>query len=645
MCGIQVLIQRNEAAIRTRGEKTNYADIWSNLTKTNSRRGPDSHRELAVTLPSNNASDPAVNVTFGAHVLHLRGPHTERQPISDEESGDVFCWNGEVFAGLDVRAENDGRKLFDRIQALKKDANECNYILRAFSEIEGPYAFVYLDRQQKKLWFARDFLGRRSLLVKRASPDALFISSVADGTDTADATANTPMEGIQGEEQSEGSSEWTEILAQKIYCLDLDSSSPTALAPESTVQYDWHYSGDEGAPEQGSCLALPFDRVNLELASSTSPESDSGARLPVENCDLSAFPEIHEWQPYVDRLKEELSAAIRERVESIPTSGCANDPRVGILFSGGVDCITIAALLTSILPKSEPIELFNVAFENPRQVKARHTEEHILKHKKGKGEKEGGSSASARSPAAVPGDTKSIYDVPDRKTGRQGWLELCRIDPEREWRFVEVDVPYSDVLAHKPHIRQLLAPSDTVMDMSIGMAIWFASRGVGSLAVPVDTKCEGRPTGTALFPRKEYTGMARVLLLGMGADEQLGGYSRHRSAWERGGWQELGQEIRVDVQRIASRNLGRDDRIVSDSSKESRYPFLAANVVRFLSSAPLDRKMDMRYPRGYGEKLLLRLLAYQLGLTGASTLAKRAIQFGARTAKMESGHTKGHNRL
>ncbi|KAJ2765266.1 hypothetical protein IWQ57_004844, partial [Coemansia nantahalensis] len=103
--------------------------------------------------------------------------------------------------------------------------------------------------------------------------------------------------------------------------------------------------------------------------------------------------------------------------------------------------------------------------------------------------------------------------------------------------------------------------------------------------------------------------------------------------------------IDLDVQRIASRNLGRDDRVVSDNAKEARYPFLAANVVRLLSGTPLDRKMDMRYPRGVGDKLLLRLLAHRLGLVNASTRPKRAIQFGARTAKMESGQTKGQDSL
>ncbi|KAJ2172951.1 hypothetical protein GGF45_004526 [Coemansia sp. RSA 551] len=169
------------------------------------------------------------------------------------------------------------------------------------------------------------------------------------------------------------------------------------------------------------------------------------------------------------------------------------------------------------------------------------------------------------------------------------------------------------------------------MDMSIGIALWFASRGHGT-----------RVTATS---RTEYMGQSRVLLLGMGADEQLGGYSRHRSAWDKSGPHALAREIALDVERIATRNLGRDDRVVSDNAKEARFPFLAANVVAFLSQTPIAYKMDMRYARGVGEKLLLRLLARQLGLVQACVLAKRAIQFGARTAKMESSQTRGQDFL
>lgn len=572
MCGIQILIERIGGVANNE-----YSKIWSDLTVANSRRGPDSHQEITITVGQK------FRVRIGAHVLHLRGQHTYCQPLTDSNTGDVLCWNGEVFGGLHEldQNSNDGDVLFGKLQQQKQ--KYADFVLKTMGQIEGPYAFVYVDKEARKLWFARDFLGRRSLLLAN-SPDALFISSIADSDSSPDM-------------------EWSEIPAQTIYCLDLSDPAGTSLALDSCTQYKWHYP--DSVEEPLFCcphLNLPFGQVSL-----ATDNSNDSAEITTAT-DLAQFPYIAQWQPYVDGLHQVLCDAINTRISTIPYRG-EGKARVGVLFSGGVDCITIAAILTKMLPKHEPIELFNVAFENPRGVLA-----------------------SAH---------KNIYDVPDRKTGRSGWIELCaKIDNRRDWRFIEIDVPYSQVLAHRSHIHQLLVPSDTVMDMSIGMALWFASRGVGQRLVKT-TLVDGE------FERTEYTGQARVLLLGMGADEQLGGYSRHRAAWDRAGHEQLGQEIRLDFERIATRNLGRDDRIVSDNAKESRYPFLASNVISFLSSVPLNRKMDMRYPRGMGEKLLLRLLAHQLGLTEACMLAKRAIQFGARTAKMETSQSKakGQDRL
>ena len=60
---------------------------------------------------------------------------------------------------------------------------------------------------------------------------------------------------------------------------------------------------------------------------------------------------------------------------------------------------------------------------------------------------------------------------------------------------------------------------------------------------------------------------------------------------------------------------------------------------------PIHLKVDPRYGRGVGEKLLLRQLAYKVGLSRASREPKRAVQFGARTAKMESGSQTGTERV
>ncbi len=98
--------------------------------------------------------------------------------------------------------------------------------------------------------------------------------------------------------------------------------------------------------------------------------------------------------------------------------------------------------------------------------------------------------------------------------------------------------------------QHLLYPHSTVLDDSIGCALWFASRGLGQLR-NVD--------GIA----KEYKSNAEVLILGMGADEQLAGYARHRTRFEKEGFNSLISEVKMEMKRISERNLGRDDRILS----------------------------------------------------------------------------------
>ena len=149
----------------------------------------------------------------------------------------------------------------------------------------------------------------------------------------------------------------------------------------------------------------------------------------------------------------------------------------------------------------------------------------------------------------------------------------------------------------------------------------------------------------------------RVLLTGLGADELLGGYGRHGQAWRRGGAEALQQELLYDQERLWDRNLGRDDRILSDHSVEVRLPFLDPHVVHFCRHQLCVEHMvdfDPRPPTTTntssasdrhpplasalvalpGDKRVLRLVAQRLGLPTAATAVKRAIQFGTRVAQV-----------
>lgn len=283
--------------------------------------------------------------------------------------------------------------------------------------------------------------------------------------------------------------------------------------------------------------------------------------------------------------------------------------------------MVIAALADRHIPLDEPIDLLNVAFV-PRQKTGlpfpnieRTQQNHHEESSQGTAVDEG------------PGDA----EVPDRVTGKAGLKELQSVNPSRTWNFVEINVSLEELQKlRRARICHLVQPLDTVLDDSIGCAVWFASRGIGWLV-----------TQEAV---RSYKSSAKVILTGIGADEQLAGYSRHRARFQSLGLEGLNEEIAMELGRISSRNLGRDDRVIGDHGKEARFPFLDENVVSFLSSLPVWEKVDLALPRGVGEKLILRLAAMELGLPASALLPKRAIQFGSRIAKLEKSNEKASDK-
>ncbi|ORX98925.1 hypothetical protein K493DRAFT_329250 [Basidiobolus meristosporus CBS 931.73] len=562
MCGILFGLTSDPAVL---------PDHWDSLSLANQKRGPDSQALVSET------HHKAGLHWYGA-VLHLRGEYNVPQPRVETEG--VLCWNGEIFDGIEVPVDTNDTEL------LSKMLNEAELtderVLQVFSQVRGPYGFFFFERSTERLWFGRDCLGRRSLLwhLPKHSGDAFVLSSV-------------------GPEYECPEGYWEEIPAKGIYCLDLSQGFDFEKLADRLTLHEWHFN-------EAELMRIPFGRINTSI-----PQEDDLLSVG-EGTEMPTPSEL--MKEKVQTLIQTLGDSVRRRVVNIPKEGPVTQPRLGILFSGGIDCICLALLADRFLPQDEPIDLLNVAFENPRIQK------HASKPNKKK--------TSEQAP-------KANYDVPDRKTGRQGVEELRGVAPHRKWNFVEINIPFEEAMAKKDYILSLMAPLNTVMDLSIAMAFWFASRGIGGVVSDLE-----HPDVL-----QEYTSPAKVLLLGIGADEQLAGYSRHRENFRHRGWKGLVEEIQFDVDRISTRNLGRDDRIISSHGKEARFPYLDEKLLGFLNSLPIYMKTDMRFERGIGEKLLLRLAAKELGLVNASRFWKRAIQFGARTAKMEDNKEKGNHSL
>ncbi|KAI9334277.1 asparagine synthase-domain-containing protein [Obelidium mucronatum] len=650
--------------------------VWSHLSMMVARRGPDVQKTVNWTLED--GKNGPVHASLFSSVLHLRGLDPVQQPLVDKASGSLFCWNGELFneeTGMQVDEQSsDTSILFDTIQqkCSSDDASFKDSLLSVLSTLRGPWSILFYHSPSSTLYFGRDVLGRRSLVVHFPNQ-----ALVVDNSENSDSVVSDPGFWISsvagciqertsgdvesadiGDNSSEVSSNddawwgdgpefWHELPADGIYsvCLkDLDLFAGKEEFKRHLVHHPWQFSS-----QSSECLISPTNPfLNASIPTPSDLPNYKQLENPVENVEIP--PPVTE--PSETALKEFtrlLSASVSARVETI-TQQCrmhnVEQEPLGVLFSGGLDCMVLAALAAKNLPPGSPIDLLNVAFDNPRVRRAAadaavlqaKREKKAMKKGKGGGaiptqdidqtatEKE--SNAKLSNEGDKGQYPSHLFSVPDRKTGLKGYEELKRTFPDTLWRFVEIDIEFEEAQRLKPWIMGLVNPLESVMDLSIALAFWFASRGRGAIV-----NCSG--------DRIPYETKAKVLLSGLGADEQLGGYNRHRKHFDISGWEGLLHELQKDVSRISKRNLGRDDRIVSDHGREIRFPYLSEALISHLSSIPVHIKTDPRLPRGVGDKLLLRQLAQSLGLNRASLEVKRAVQFGARTAKMTDGREKG----
>ncbi|PYH74193.1 asparagine synthetase domain-containing protein [Aspergillus vadensis CBS 113365] len=570
------------------------------------KRGPDNYHvhsvEQKITNTRSSNEEPiAVQLTFVSTVLSMRGGCLVPQPLVDPTTQSVLCYNGDAWkiSGEPIQG-NDAELIFRLLlQAVNHQSKATSSadlstsavqgVLDVISSISGPFAFVFYDAINSKLFFTRDSLGRRSLLQGVDESGVFKLCSLCDGT---------------------SSTHFSEVETDGVYVVDLEHAifQDNSIATKSAGTPSFDASCIQTLYWEHNASDLPLRPRNPVPPMNNSIPEGEAPSLTVET---TAVKELEQ------KLRQSLALRI-QNVREPPTASSGSNVKVAVLFSGGLDCTLLARLSHEILPKEEVIDLLNVAFENPRVAAAA----------KGKGEATG-----------------SVYEnCPDRITGRAAFAELQRVCPDRNWRFVAVDVPYQETLAHRETVKRLMRPHNTEMDLSIACALYFASRGQG---LAFDSRqIDAQPM--------QYATSARVLLSGLGADELFAGYSRHGAAFSRDGFAGLIDEINLDVSRLGKRNLGRDNRVIAHWGREARFPFLDEEFVSWVVQLPVWEKCGFGTPSPPAdspeagldsEKKALRLVALRLGMTNVAREKKRAIQFGSRTAKMEKSKVKGTDAL
>jgi hypothetical protein len=240
MCGIFCSISRNDFI----SPDTTTKELLQN-------RGPDSTGQHEVVLhatePERTGVSSSLHATFLSTVLSLRGKSMVEQPLHDIETASILCWNGEAWSIGDASITgNDSQHVFDKLLEASCDRDSVETAMKAvvdlLASIRGPYAFVYYDAPNKLMFYGRDCLGRRSLLLKSTLDDSLILSSVCDNA--------------SGES-------WTEVEADGIYIVDLNSCRSGGIS--SSMTRIPHHSLSPAEQQQQQQQQLSF--VGKSLAS------------------------------------------------------------------------------------------------------------------------------------------------------------------------------------------------------------------------------------------------------------------------------------------------------------------------------------------------------------------------------------------
>jgi asparagine synthase (glutamine-hydrolysing) len=277
------VLERMTDTIRHRGPDDSgyYQDDWASL----------GHRRLSI--------------------IDVAGGH---QPMSNETGGVWIVYNGEIFnhAGLRPALEQSGHRYLTRcdtetvVHAYEEYGPDCVKLFR------GMFAFAVWDRDNRRLFCARDRLGKKPLYYYWDGRTFIFASEIKA------------------------------ILAHPAVSPRLEES----LLPEYLA---FGYISEERTLFSGIRKLMPGHHLTLDLnAAAPKPQIRQYWEIPAPVCVDSQNDTA-----WIRECRERLEETVHMRLMS--------DVPLGVFLSGGLDSSAIAAIMKR--QSDGPVKTFSVGYE------------------------------------------------------------------------------------------------------------------------------------------------------------------------------------------------------------------------------------------------------------------------------------------
>eukprot|EP00392_Amoebophrya_sp_AT5.2_P008033 g8052.t1 len=539
-------------------------------------------------------------------VLHLRGDKLVEQPVVLSD-GSAFCFNGEIWSfdgkALEDPTVSDTDFLASRIERVISSGDLFDQFLQEeiLERIDGPFAFLHYCPKRARLFCMRD--GARRVTV--------LFSGGLDSTVLAYLAAEVMLEDAAAKAESDRHEVRVQLVNVSYSPLD--------------------------SPDRVSCF-LSFNELRTQFPKNT-------FELVLVDCE------------------EEPEKVVVEQAQKGKDIKNNNSSRRVLSGKAAVDDTACSENSNSNTP---PGALKNTEREHLRQLLGPSHQTHMdfnigMSLWKACRGTSGNFRPVGNSEKNCTSTTSSVYVLTDENffACKSNWEQL--LAQAQSMLPADFEKRSGDRLEKQKLMLRIAQDSRTpCVGAGLDCTLYRSCR--------VDVEVEGDEEKNGNLESTSWNIKTRmkdpkVILLGHGADEVLAGYARmktqfltssgnasetftrassagNRTASTDGGCGKIAlfRSTIAELDRFWQRNLGRDDRICSDHGKEVRHPYLDQDF--------LDCVAEHVVPKNcfFPDKIVLRQLAWQLGLVTAGRLDKRAIQFGCGIAKQSNKAAFGSNR-